>query len=461
MRILLLNLPFNKTVIRRYQCSFNSHNFLFPPLELLYIAGSLKKEGYKDVTLLDCIPEKINRKNLLKLISGINPDFIITQPGFEIFQYDIETITLLKKTFQTSKIILFGYYPSLFYKYIIKHSDIDYVVCGEPEYRIISILKNERNYNGIIDKNNFDEIIVDYSKLDRISDLENQPYPDYELINIKYYSEPFAPKPYISMYTSRGCAFTCTYCIHSFGNNYYEMPAPAAFKKIEYFVNRYNPGTIRFMDDNFTTNKQRIIDICDLIINKKLRFQWSCLSRIDCLDETLIKKMSEAGCKRIYTGIETLDKSTQAVFNKKIDIQKTNEVLKLMKINGIESFSFFIIDYDSYENIKKKINEFLKLKLDLMSVCKLIPYPGTVLFNKFRNEIDFSLYPYKNIFKNSNYEKYSVNLEFYLLLRFYIRPLNMLKIFARMFYYPAQTFSFIFRFFKYILFKSFYKEDFI
>ncbi len=466
-KILLLNLPNKTPIIRRYQCSFNSHNFLFPPLELLYIAGSLKKNGFNNYKLIDCIAEKIKLEKLFNLIKEEEPNFIITLVGFENFGGDIDKLKKLKTKFSNIKFILFGYYPSLFYKEIIEYADIDYITAGEPEYRIINILKNENNeYNdGVLSKYNI-PAKLEYVKLKRIMNLDELAYPDYSIIDVKKYSEPFIDKPFISIYTSRGCAYRCSYCIHSYGEHYIKMSAEKIIEKVKYLYETYKFKSLRFMDDNFTTDRNHTKKICEYFISSGLnkKIKWTCLSRIDCLDKNLIDLMAAAGCKRIYIGIETLDSAAQKVFNKtyqNYDIAKINEILNYLKLRKIESFSFLLIDYDEPSKIRRKISEFLKLNLDYISVCKLIVYPNTALFEKYYDKIEFNILPYKNNFIDKTYEKSALELEKFAIWKFYTKPKNIINVLFLFCKYPKQTAILILKFFVYFFKRLEHKQDFI
>jgi len=469
MKILLLNLPYKKKVIRRYQCSFNAYNFLFPPLELLYISAVLKKNGINQIQLIDCIADDISLNNLSIKITDYSPDFIITLTGFEFFYDDINAIKFLKTKFPKIKFIVFGYYPSLFYKEIIEYANIDFITAGEPEYRIVAIIKNLYENNefndGIITPLN-KEKKIDYFSLKRITNLDELPPPDYKIINLSKYSEPFISKPFATIYTTRGCAYNCAYCIHSYGHSYIAQSPDYVITQIKYLIDNFHIKSLRFMDDNFTTNQKRLSIICEKLIAENINnsLTWTCLSRIDCLDEELIDIMANAGCRRIYIGIETLDKSTNKIFNKEyqnLDMQKINKLLNYLQKKKIETFSFLLIDYDSYPRLKQKVDEFIKLDLDYISVCKLIIYPNTELFDKFQDKIEFSIIPYKNVFKDCEYEQTAVKIEKYAILKFYSKPKNLVKLFFRFFRYPLVSLNIIFSFCKYLIYTPNKKQDFI
>ena len=83
------------------------------------------------------------------------------------------------------------------------------------------------------------------------------------------------------------------------------MSAKKVFEEILYLKKTYGVTFINFIDDAFTIDKKRLVDLCDLLIDKKVNIGWSCATRIDFLDHELIIKMRKAGCKMINFGIES------------------------------------------------------------------------------------------------------------------------------------------------------------
>jgi len=92
MKTILLNLPHSSKVMRRYACSYNVHNFLFPPLELMYLGSIIKTWKGEEVILIDAIAEGLNLENVIKKIESFRPHLLVSMPGFEIFSEDIESI---------------------------------------------------------------------------------------------------------------------------------------------------------------------------------------------------------------------------------------------------------------------------------------------------------------------------------------------------------------------------------
>jgi len=78
-------------------------------------------------------------------------------------------------------------------------------------------------------------------------------------------------------------------------------------REIELLIKKYGVKEIHIEDDNFTFNKERVIEFCILLLDKNININWACPNgiRLDTLDEELLKLMEKAGCYSFAVGIES------------------------------------------------------------------------------------------------------------------------------------------------------------
>lgn len=427
MKTLLLNPPYPSKVIRRYICSHNVYNFLFPPLELMHLASIVKAWKKEEAILIDAIAEGLNLEDVLKRIGTLRPDLLVFMPGFEIFSEDIESIEKIKKIFPDLKIICFGHIPSVFPREILKNTNIDFVVIDEPEisfselYDRLKYKKSINDLKGIAYKENGDIILNE--KRERIKDLDVLPFPDYSLVKVNSYNEPFLDKPFAAIQTARGCPFECNYCVRTFGRMTAYRSAESVIDELKKLKNKFNIATVRFIDDTFTANKERLKRTCQQMLENNLGLNWTCLSRIDALDKETIQLMRKAGCVRIYIGIESGSQKILDFYRKGYRLESIKTQAKIFKDTGIETLGFFMVGApeETEEDLLKSVNLAKDLDFDYIIVSILTAYPGTQLFNDLKDKIKFSLFPYVNEFKNLNLEKITLwEKKFY--RKFYLRP---------------------------------------
>ena len=463
MKITLLNLPHKDRIMRRYMCSFNAPNFLFCPQELIYV-GTLLKKVSNQVKLIDAIAENLSFNQTIKALKNISPDYIISIIGFECFEDDIKVINKIKKQLPNTKIIIFGHYPTLFPKEIFENSKVDIIIRGEPDltiYELLQKIKNNKDFSsleGIAYRKDGKKVINPISK--RILNLNKLPIPDRSLLKNKLYYEPFLGKPYTTIQTTRGCPYSCNYCVKTFGKlTYFRNPENILMEIKDAYVN-YGIRNFRFIDDTFTTDKKRVQDLCKLIIQERIKIKWTCLSRIDTLDRKTATLMKKAGCKRIYLGIESGSQKIINYYNKNLKKEIILPIIKMIHKAGIETIGWFMVG--SPDETDRDLEESVKLAkksdLDFVVVSQLIVYPGTPLFEKLKDKINFSLFPYKNEFKDKKHSIKFRKLEQKFYKSFYFRIRYIPKGIRIAIIYPKETLSAFINLFSYT-FLSRIKKD--
>jgi len=359
-----------------------------------------------------------------------------------------------------------GYYPTIFPEKFLKLTNIDFIILDEPELKLkklcLSLLNNNfKNIDGIAFKKN-DNIIVnsDYQNID-INSLSNI---NWGLCDLNKYSEPFMPKPFITIETSRGCPYECNYCIKTYGKNIRYKNIENIILEIENAIKNHNIKSFRIMDDTFTINKKRLIEFCKLLIKKDFDVKWTCLSRIDNIEDEKLKYMQKAGCKRIYFGIESGSQNILNTLNKGFNKNIVLENFKLIKKYKIETATFFMVGmpFEKNKDFLKSIDLAKKLSPDFLLLCKYIPYPKTTAFENSLDKINFNLYPYQNLYSDKKLNEIAIIKEKIFFKEFYFRPIQIFKTFILLLKYPKQTLEHFFKLIKWIKNKkNKYKEDFI
>jgi len=210
--------------------------------------------------------------------------------------------------------------------------------------------------------------------------LDKIPYPDRSLSKVNLYHEFLLKRPFATVQTMRGCPFDCAFCVRTYGRDVALRSVENVLAEIEELIQRYKIKAIRFMDDTFTLNRNRVIELCEQLLKKGLRFQWSCLSRVDTVDEEMLKIMKRAGCARIYLGIESSSQRVLDCYKKGYNAVRIRPAVKMIKDNDIQVVGFFIVGgIQHWEELRSDISLAKEAKLDYIVVEKLSQYPGTSL----------------------------------------------------------------------------------
>jgi radical SAM superfamily enzyme YgiQ (UPF0313 family) len=420
---------------------------LLPPQELLALGGIIKEFEGVHTTLIDCIAEKLTRTQLAVRLKAIEPHVIVAIQGFECFEEDINELNALKEHLPAVKLVLFGHYTTVFPHQILQKTDIDITIIGEPDliFRdLIYALLNQidiQTVAGIAFKSS--EGIIQTEGEIRIREPEKLPMPAYELLQPDKYYEPFMKAPFGLIQTARGCPYSCNYCVRSFGKKLTYRTPEQIIEEILYLKKTFGIRSLRFIDDTFTVHTSRVIEICKRMIELQLDIEWTCLSRLDTLREEMLPWMKKAGCKRIYFGVESGSPKVLKFLNKELDLDEALKTIHLCRQHGIETHGWFIVGapVETEDDFEASVNFALNANFDYVAVSELIVYPGTPLYEQVQNDVQFSLLPYKNQWKNNTLKLVSLQREKEFYRRFYFRRKYVARRVIHALQHPAEYLS--------------------
>jgi anaerobic magnesium-protoporphyrin IX monomethyl ester cyclase len=365
--------------------------FRFPPLGLAYIAAYLKQAGFS-VKIVDCT--FASQKEALKQIRDSNPKIIGIQSMFSLREKSLEMARLLRKNCEL--LVAGGPLPTANSEEFL--NDFDVIVNGEGEQTMLELVRafeegaGFAQVAGITYKDAKSGETRRTMERDAITNLDTLPFPSRQLFDNSAYKRYYVRKfgyTITTIMTSRGCPYRCDFCSRPvFGNEFRNRTAMNIVDEIEEVIS-LGYERLWFADDCFTLKKQRLIEVCDEIVNRGLKIGWECLSRVDTLDSELVRRMKKAGCLRIFFGIESGDDRMLAVMGKNITAKKAEMAVRLCNAQGVRVGAFFIIGYPG-EDDKTLLNTIKfasSLQLDYLSFTLPFPIPGTPLYERLKGDI--------------------------------------------------------------------------
>lgn len=381
--VVLINTPSSFISHPRNDYLKYDHNM---PLGLICLSAYLKQQGIP-VRVLDAYAENLDvlsiidrifREQKVPKIIGINS----SSPNINIVHRIAHYIKLVNEDII---VVCGGSHASLAGEHTLSTGDIDFIVAGEGEIPLSKIVK--KVFNG----EKVNEIPGVYYKLsnkiigssnDEFVEVSKLPAPDFNSLPIDRY---FAVKKRVYIHTSRGCGFQCIFCSvpRMCDGKIRELPIETIEAHLEKIIDKHNPEEFQIVDDNFSHKNGRLIkQFCQLIERRKWNFKWKCQVRADQLDDHIIKIMAKSGCFEIDMGIESGDREIQKYIRKKLNLEKTLEVVFNIHRCGIISKAFFMIGFpsESFDQIKNTINYAINLKkkgLSDLAIFPVMPFPGT------------------------------------------------------------------------------------
>lgn len=386
--------------------------FLSQNLALGYLAGFLLKKGHH-VAIIDALAEGEGRIVNVKTPWGrikqaglsyediarrIPPetDIIgITAPFTHHAIIIRELSVVLKNAFPLAAILLGGVYPSTLPENALT-GGVDYIIKGEGEIPLSRFADGEDplRIRGLWYRDKKGGIIGSDSA-EMVRSLDDIPFPARHLLPMEKYhrlsSRGRLGKRSATVITSRGCPFDCTFCsVHAvYGWQWRARSPENIIEELKLLRDRFGIEHIEFEDDNLTLDIRRAEAIFDGMTG--LGLTWSCSNgiRIDRLDRALLVKMKESGCSVLNLGIEHGDPEMLGIMNKKLDLQKVEEVMATCLELEIPTVGFWVICHpgETRDHFERGLEYFKKLKdrgMYAFGVHPAWPLPGTRLYQMCR-----------------------------------------------------------------------------
>ena len=429
LKTLLLNLPYGSRLVRRYMCSYQSPNILFPPLELLALGGIVREKKSGDLLCFDAVAQRLDLSATAARVREFEPDLIVTLTGFGSFPEDADSIRAVRKACPDGTLAVIGHYPTVFPREILEHLPVDCVIRGEPDtafsevYDRVAARESLDGITGIAYRAR-DGTITVCGEPERLTDIGSLPRPAYEALDLRPYSEPFLPRPYAGLQTARGCPYGCRFCVRSYGTPMAAQSPQRILEDVRFLYEKLGIRGLRFTDDTFTAVPERTMQTCRLLIESGMRIRWSCLSRCDRLNDDMLGLMKKAGCRSVYLGIESGCQRILDYYGKGITVEQARAAVRACRRHGIITVGFFVIGApDETRDEFEQTLDFLSTSgLDVFSGDVLVVYPGTALHEKLKDEVEFSLFPYRNRFRDEDLEERQYRWKKESYRRFYCRP---------------------------------------
>ncbi|MEK6875341.1 MAG: radical SAM protein [Nanoarchaeota archaeon] len=315
--------------------------------------------------------------NFINYLQKYDPDIIGFTAMTSLMLLDIIHLgKLIKKIYPEKIIVVGGIHATLEPNSFLNEPYIDYIIRGEGEDAFLEFCdtfdKNPKKLGKL--KNINLNSLRPYIKMDSLN------LPNYNLLDLKKY-EHF----YVSV--SRGCPGNCTFCetANLWGIN--GRPFVRAFntkKTMELFkeiIEKYKRNTFEIIDDNFLTFKSRCFEVCDYLSKHKVYFH--CFSRVDYIDDEILKKLKKAGCHTIQIGAESGSQRILDFLNKRVTVQQNINAILCCRRNNITCDASFMIGLptETLEEMRETINLIEKYKPDIANVKIYNPLPGSNLFD--------------------------------------------------------------------------------
>lgn len=365
----------------------------WPPLFAAYTFSVLKEKKY-DVIYSETIPNEYS-----------DFDFFIIVSSIVCCETEIEQIKFLKQN--NKKVFVIGPFATNTPK---PYNDAGAsVIIGEPEF----YFKKTDFFDEDLKKK-----IVTFNHNFSLDDL---PFPQWDQMfnNFNGFDKLFGNLKSIPIIATRGCPYSCSeYCVYPLqqGKKIRQRGINNIVDEIKFWNSNYKIKMFIFRDPVFSINRKHSIELCKELIKQNLNIKFAIETHLRILDSELLELLIKAGLKATIVGVEGADTSllqNESRFTVTIDQQqqKINE----LKSKNIQVSAMFIIGFpsDNKISINNTIKYAKKLNTTYAQFSVWTPYPGTPVYEKYKNEITATKFEsfdqYTLVYKHNYFTKNDIN----------------------------------------------------
>lgn len=363
------------------------------PFGLSWISAVLKQEGIS-VKMLDMQVEP-SFDALAKILEP--SPLIIGVPHFSNFSmgWAGKVVEFIQERLPETPIITGGvgsfYEPAR----ALMENNVSAVVMGEGEHTMLALAQRAVETGGKLSAYDYQSIeglaFLEDRKIRMtqprkfIKNLDTLPLPDRDVFQMNLY-------PQGAIITSRGCYHACGFCSSSdywrniAGKGDYRIRLRSAdnvLAELDQLVNRWRISRFYVLDDIFTYDRQRVIDIAKGIISQGYNIDWACLARGDQVDPEMLGYMRQAGCSQIHYGIESANDRSLKRMGKGITVEQLSRALTMTKEAGLRTRASIIIGIPSetVEDVYRTIQFLIDHTPNEVQIYALMPWPGSPWLN--------------------------------------------------------------------------------
>lgn len=390
MRILFFN---PSADLRLSLGAFRSFYSPIPPLWIGYL-GAIAKRYTDDIIAIDNSVERMDLKDAFQSIKEARPDIVCISVLTQTANFSYKLARAIKENL-SSFVIMGGPHASYFAKEIIEGKLADAVVVGEGEEVFAKIIENfdiiRENKEQFRIKGAIFSPDQEVTPADRITDLESIPFPAWELLEryFRYYKPPPPIKPakVLTFLASRGCPYSCNFCMVQLGGRYVIRSPQSICDEVELFYDRYKIGHFLFCDPLFPPSKKRALEILSYMNKRGIQniTSWSTETRADVIDDEVALALRESGCSLVALGIESGSEELLGNTRKNITLEQVKRAVRALKRAGIRVMGLYMlgIPEETEESIKETIKFARSLKTQGAKFAITVPYPGTEIYEKY------------------------------------------------------------------------------
>jgi anaerobic magnesium-protoporphyrin IX monomethyl ester cyclase len=367
----------------------------YPPLGILYICAHLRSKGLS-VEVFDSTFS--SRQQLFDLLQQGPPSVVGIYANLMTRSNVVEILRVAKDA--GWKTVVGGPEPSAYIDEYLE-AGADVIVIGEGELtleELVPVLPSHsaealRNVNGIAFRT-ADGTVVRTPPRDQIRDIDAQPWPARESIDLTRYLEVWREHHgmgSVSLITARGCPYHCRWCSHEvFGKTHRRRKPSSVADELEWLIDRYQPEMAWMADDVFTIHHGWFFQYAAELKRRGLKLPFECISRADRLTRQVVETLAEIGCFRVWIGSESGSQRILDAMERGVSAEEVRSAVAMCKSRGIKTGMFLMWGYEGEElgDIEATIEHVKRTDPDIFFTTVAYPIKGTPYFAEVADRVE-------------------------------------------------------------------------
>ncbi|MFH1243010.1 MAG: radical SAM protein, partial [Pseudomonadota bacterium] len=358
----------------------------WPPVSLATTASLLEKEGHR-LRVLDCPAAGVGRVRLEALIREDQPDFVFWTTATPTLDDDLDLGRFVKGAAPRAVTGVLGTHVTAMPEVALENPHVDTVIRREPEMTINELCRHKDGVWGNIRGLSYREGEDVHHNQDRdFLSPGDIPSPSWHFLDTTTYRLPLKGSPFLIVAPIRGCPYACNFCTAPvyYGKRIRKRPVKDVVNELEDSISRFQVRDFFIWADTFTADKGYVKQFCQEIMSRGLRISWTCNSRVDTVDNEMLKMMKAAGLWMISFGLESGNDEVLRRTGKNITVRQSREAVTLAHQMGIKTSGHFMLGLpgESGGTMVETLDLALDLPLDIAQFYAAAPFPGTGLYKE-------------------------------------------------------------------------------
>ncbi|MEI8205349.1 MAG: radical SAM protein [Kiritimatiellales bacterium] len=377
-----------------------------PPLWSALLAGCLRAQGYA-VSLLDAEVEGWSPEQAAEQVAVLRPTLTVvsvsgSNPSASTMGMTAagQLLQSLRNREPSLKIILHGLHPSALPERSLREDPVDFVCEGEGFYTLPALLEVLRAKQSAFESvpglwywQNGEARKTQAAPL--FASLDELPLPAWDLLPmLRYRAHNWhcldcldQRQPYGVVYSSLGCPYSCSFCCINaiFGKpGIRYLSAELVVAQVDFLVQNYGVRNIKIIDELFGINEERVVDICDRLIERKYDLNCWAYARVNTVTPLMLDKMRQAGIRWIAYGFESGNARVLKDVNKRYDLETTDRIVEMTRSSGLYILANYIVGLpeDDFDSMQDTLNQAFHINAEWLNIYAATAYPGSALYKE-------------------------------------------------------------------------------